>query len=195
MSEPPTQSKWERLTWIRPTEYVPPQRDDKVVFKYRLGWPKFLIATAATAVATWFCANLASSNDRALSIEGVIHLSPFGATVFWWVVAAVCGLGTLMFLYFGLWQVVGDRRITLDEESITFPTLRLSRHVHRVRAIEITSYTVRYYRQYTYLTIWRGRRLFTVNSRWLPVEDDIVTIIGWLKTRCPNLHATELRQQ
>lgn len=64
----------------------------------------------------------AFTNDRGLILNGIIEFGPFGATVFYWILA----VSSLLFVLVGLWTIFtmfyhGIPDVVLTEDSVSFP--------------------------------------------------------------------------
>jgi hypothetical protein len=177
---------WSRLEWLKATGPLPQPTSRgeaalaprSIMLPYRGGFGRLISGIVFFGIAAWCFASWAQSG-RGLMVEG-ITLGPRGARIFFLSFAVASTLMALLAAYWILWQVTGARRIELSDDAMILPRWGLARRAHTLARTDITSFTVRRYKNYTYLTLWRGRRLFTINSYWLPAHGDIETIIEWL---------------
>jgi hypothetical protein len=75
----------------------------------------------------------ALSNDRGLTINGLISLGQTGATIFWWCIAGICGSFCLLAILLPAWWAFRGERVVLSEDSIRVPTSLFKRDVTLIR--------------------------------------------------------------
>jgi hypothetical protein len=186
------QNKWERLDWLqgdpaapRPPlsseriQYRPPPPAARTEIDYRPPIGRIVLGVVLSCVGGLFMAHEARTNDRGMIINGLIELSPHGATVLKWVVSAALfalGAGLLLLVPRGLIR----RQIVLDADSITIPSHGLSRRQHRIEREDIRGVQVTQYYKMRYLRIRHHGGVRAINSTWLPHEEDLDTILKWL---------------
>ncbi|WP_267387765.1 hypothetical protein [Sphingomonas sp. GC_Shp_3] len=90
-------------------------------FEYRPKAASALLVTALTGAVAVFTVWTARDNDRGLIINHLIRLDPSQATIFWWGMAVVCGIGFLLGLFLLVLAVSPPRLVTLDATGITAP--------------------------------------------------------------------------
>ena len=64
----------------------------------------------------------ALSNDRRLTIDGLISLGQTGATIFWWCIAGICASFCFLAILLPAWWACRGERVVLSEDSIQVPT-------------------------------------------------------------------------
>jgi hypothetical protein len=143
-----------------------------------------LLGILLCPLAGWFMLNVAHTNDRGLSIEGIFQLGVVGASRFYGALGAFCFAATALMIFFGLPQCFIRRQIVLEDQAITLPGWGFSRRHYLVPAREIEWVDLRMYRKkYRFLRIRHAGKTHAVNSTWLPCDGDMDTILDWLNAR------------
>lgn len=134
-------------------------------YRYR---PKpwiMLAATAFFAAAGALVTMEALTNERGLIVQRFIHLSPQGATIFYWCVAALCALFVLAGLASFMVGLASKRYLRLTSTEISAPKFGWSRSNTVVRLAAITQIAVQTIQKQRILNIYhRGGKLSIVQS-------------------------------
>ncbi len=190
-SEP--QNKWEGLSWLKGNEAPAaraatspsvPFQAPPPTFAYRITARMFFMATTISSLVSLGCVYMAQTNDRGLIIEGIIRLSPYGATIFYWCGAAVA-FSIVPILLAQLPLLFMNREIVLGDSAITVPRPWFPNRPYQIQLRDITSVKVSSYKQYIFIKIRHAGGSHTINSNYLPNQDDARTIIDWLARHVP----------
>lgn len=122
----------------------------------------------------------ATSNDRGLVVNGVVHLASRGATVFFWGMAAVCGLFVAVGIPAVWVSLFGAHRLVLTAEGLSAPRSGLSRKATVVPLGSITGLDVQVIQGQRMLNIRHAAGKLTVMQSWLPNEAAFDELLGAL---------------
>lgn len=117
--------------------------ENPLVYRYQPKWTTAIYGTLFFSTALVYGCFKASANDRGLTINGILKLSPEGATAFYWLMVACCfvfvtlGAITLLRLSSGF-----EERITLTESGIDLPPNVLGRGKKFIRYQSIRSIVI-----------------------------------------------------
>src|SRR5258708_29914814 len=95
-------------------------------FDYRPKWTVIILCALFFGACALVLGAKANANDRGLIINGIIELSAGGATVFYWVLAALSIGFVVIAGFFAIVLLTIHQRITLTNTSITIPRSRWS---------------------------------------------------------------------
>lgn len=95
-------------------------------FDYRPRWTIILLCVLFFGAGAAFMGAKAAGNDRGLILNGILELSPAGATIFYWVISALCLAFVALAAVMAVVRLMIPQRITLSEKSITVPRSRWS---------------------------------------------------------------------
>jgi hypothetical protein len=124
-----------------------------------------LLISSMVAVGFW---SDALTNDRGLIIDGVIHLSAHGATVFYWVGAVLMGSMTLMGGPVLVLSALRGHRIVLTSTTLAVPKAGYSSQATTIPLTDIQRLWLQTtYKQQLLHIYHRGGKLTVVRS-WLP---------------------------
>lgn len=108
------------------------------------------------------------TNERGLIVQRIIHLSPQGATIFYWSMAIICGVFVLAGLAGFIHGLVSKQYLRLTSTEISAPKFGWSRTNTVVRLTEINEIGVQSIQKQRFLNIYhRGGRL-SINQSFLP---------------------------
>jgi hypothetical protein len=148
------------------------------VYDYRPRWTVIVLCALSFGAAALFFAAEASGNDRGLIINGLIELPPAGATVFYWVLAAlsvgfVAAAATMAAVRLTLHQ-----RIAFTDSGIAIPRSRWSAEETAVPFSEIVALSTSEVHNQRFLKIiYRGGK-FTLTASMLPGNEDFDEIVS-----------------
>jgi hypothetical protein len=107
-------------------------------YEYKPSWAAILLGGGFFALCAAFFVVRAGGNDRGLIINGVIRLSPEGATIFYWVLfglsAAFVAAAALLVLH----RLNLRQRIAFTPDAVLLPKSRWSSEERRVAYSAIT---------------------------------------------------------
>jgi hypothetical protein len=130
-------------------------------YDYRPNAGKMVLAIVFFAV----CAGvgyLATTDNKALLIDGVIYLTPDQAKIFWWVIT---GLSVAMSLggVLGLIQaMIGDQRLKLTDEAVTLPKSAFGWATVTIPYHDIVALGITAVRNQRFLRIKTARKTYTI---------------------------------
>lgn len=152
----------------------------KRTYDYRPKWTTIVLCAVFFGACAFVLTAKAQGNDRGLIINHIIELSPSGATVFYWVLAASSMGFVLMSGLLTVVRLTVHQRITVTEESLTFPPSRWSSEEATVPFGEIINLTASEVSGQRFFTIVYGGGKFTLTASLLPTNadfDEICSIV------------------
>jgi len=145
-----------------------------VVIELRRPTAWLAIAALVTGGCAAFMFERASTNDRGLVINGLIHLAPGSADVFYAVLGALCAAMAVLSVR-ALIALVQRKhfRVTIGEEEITLPHHALfwsseDRTLGIDEIVMVQTAVAAGNNRFVHVDTRRGR--FSLNTRWLPPE-------------------------
>jgi hypothetical protein len=98
-------------------------REEDIVIPLRRPFTQLVLAALLFGGAAAFFAHRASTNDRGLILNGIIHFDPDGADVFY-VVMALLSAGMSAMGAFGMWRLsrIDPFRVVIRKKSISLPS-------------------------------------------------------------------------
>jgi hypothetical protein len=141
-------------------------------YDYRPKWAIIVLTAVFFGAGALFLGVKAQGNDRGLIINGVIELSPEGATVFHWTTAAI-GLGFVVAAAFlAVMRLTVHQRITVTATGIAIPRSRWSADAIAVPFGQIIEWrTSRVFAERFLTVVYHGGK-FTLAASMLPGKDD-----------------------
>lgn len=132
-------------------------------------------------VCAYFLGHEAMHNDRGLILNGVIHFSRNGATIFYWCMALICAVATVAGIM-GLIAAFGsEHQLTLTATELSAPRSVLSREPTVVRLADILNVELQLVRKERYLKIVHSGGNLTISESYLPdqrVFEDFCTALA-----------------
>jgi hypothetical protein len=147
---------------------------------FRLLWGVLFFGISGLALAY-----ASATNRRGLIIDGIIRLSPDGASTFYLVACALCFAFVGYIIFYVLPQMFISRTIILIRDSITLPGPGLDKAHYRLTPAEIVSAKVTVFRRQRFLKIYTAERNYSINPMWLDDPNDVGEILRWLHTCTP----------
>ena len=145
--------------------------------------PKILVMLLASlffAACSAGMAYAAVTNDRGLIINGIITLSESGATVFFWVIAAV----SAVFVLGGTWGIIvgltSDRRLTITENGLRAPKSGYSRQYVTIKFPAIVKVSMQAVNKQQFMTLHHSTGKLSIAQSMLPDKEafeEVVRII------------------
>lgn len=139
-------------------------------YEYKPRWSAILLAMLFFGACAACGVVKAHWNNRGLIIEGIIRLSPQGATVFWWIYTAL-SMGIVLFCVFlGIRRLIQTQRIVLTPNAIIVPKSRWSSDEITILYAKITDVweTKKYNQKFLHISYQEGKS--TIVASCLPTE-------------------------
>ncbi len=106
-------------------------------FSYKTGWGTILGGSLFFGAGALFMAYLAISNDKGLNINGIFTIGPTGASVFYWIIAAL-GAGFVVACFMlAIIRIANPTVIELCQNELLLPTGRFHKQVTRIAYSDI----------------------------------------------------------
>ncbi len=130
-------------------------------YDYRPNAGKMLLAMAffggCTAVAY-----LASTDGKALLIDGLIYLASDQARIFWWVIAGLSVLMTLGGLFGVVQALTGNQRLLVGDESLEMPKSAFGSATVTIPYRDIVSLSLMTVRSQRFLRLKAAKKTFSI---------------------------------
>lgn len=131
--------------------------------------PGFMaLALLFFGAGAWYMAQKAMLNDRGLILNGVIHLEREGASNFYWLIAAVCGVFVAIGVPMLLMGLFSSRRLVLTETDITAPKNGFSRTPKTIKLADIRHLEIQQVQKQRFLELTHADGKFTIMESMLP---------------------------
>lgn len=150
---------------------------------YRQSTGILLLGLLFTVPASGFMGWTAMNNDAALTINGIIKFSQGGATIFYWVIAAILLL-TAVHCLLGIFSTANHTgELTLSANSMTLPPTVYSsapkvvnfRDIHKIKGWSVNGQT--------FLEIHHTQGKVKLMQSMLPNKETFMQIAGFLQVR------------
>jgi hypothetical protein len=151
-------------------------------FEYKPDWIRILFPGFFFTACVIGLGHEASTNDRGLILDESIHLSPVGATIFYWVLCAVSGSFVLVSASQLIRRLALDQRIAFTRNSIIVPGSRWSFTEHTVSFSKIQAMRIEQFsgQRVLYFTDLNGREL-NITSSLLPRKEAFAIVCALLQ--------------
>jgi len=152
-------------------------------YDYKPKWSTVIFAGGFFGLCTALFVYLGVTNDRGLVINGLIHLSPSGAKVFYGALALASFAFVLGAVFIAYVRLTTAQRIAITADGILFPAgRRTSRECH-VRFESITDLKQSEIHGQIFLYVYADGLRYTVVKNMLPTKGDFDDIVSVLETR------------
>ena len=144
------------------------------------------LASAFFGAIAFFMGREAMFNDRGLVINGLIHLGPSGATVFYWCIAAIGGAFVAIgipALFVGLFS---SRQVTLTATEISAPGFGFSRTATVVKLADIQHLSTQVVQKQRFLNVFHTNGKLTINESFLPSRAAFEELCAAIASRVPS---------
>lgn len=148
-----------------------------------------LVVISILGIGAFISANEAWHNDQGLVINHIIHLSPKGATIFYWAMTALMIpllFGFILGLVRGLSQ---NLQVVLTNQSIKAPKNGFSRKYVTIPYKEVIDLNVMQYevwkKAWSVLVIESNNQKIHISSMMLPGKLEFESLINELRNRIP----------
>jgi hypothetical protein len=145
-------------------------------YGYRPKESIIFFGTLFSVSATIFFGFMARSNDRGLIINGIIKLSPWGATVFYSVLAACSLVFVLMSIAIFIHLLLYSQKIVLTAEELIVPKSRWSSKEITISYSTITEIRITEVKYQRFMKIAHRAGVSTITASMLPTKNDFDTI-------------------
>lgn len=152
--------------------------------------PKPWVMAAASALfgaGAFFMGHEAMVNDRGLIINGVIHLEPGGATVFYWCIAAVCAAFVAVGIPASIVGLLSSHRVTLTATEISAPRFGFSRKPTVVKLSDVEHVHLQVVQKHRFLTIHHSGGKLSITESFLPSRAVFEELCAAIVSRAPRL--------
>lgn len=112
----------------------------------------------------------AMTNDRGLVLNGILHFSEGGATIFYWCIAALSALFVAVGVAALSASLLGSHRLVLTNTGVSAPRFGFSRRPTVVPISSITGLDVQEIHRQRLLNIRHKAGKLTIIQSWLPNE-------------------------
>ena len=150
-------------------------------WSYQMGWLVLVAVLAFFGGGGVFLAYLAMNNDAGLVINRVIELSPSGAAIFYWVLAAVCFAFVILALALAVLRFSLEQRVAVTPTALLLPRRRWSSEEIAIPYDEIEALTFRTVEKERFLEFRHRGRKRTIAASMLPspaVLDELAELLG-----------------
>lgn len=158
-------------------------------YEYRPKESIILFGALFFGCAAIFFGFMARSNDRGLIINGIIKLSPWGATVFYSVLAACSLVFVLMSIAILIHLLLYSQKIVLTAEELIVPKSRWSSKEITISYSTITEIRVTEVKYQRFLKIAHWAGVSTITASMLPTKKDFDTIHQLLLDRIKSVQS------
>ena len=160
-------------------------------YDYRPKWTIIVLCALFFGACALVLGAKAHENDRGLIINGIIELEPGGATIFYWVLAALSIGFVVAAGFLAIVRLTLHQRIGLTETCITIPRSRWSSEEVAVPFGEIVDLSTSQVSGQRFLNIVYNGGKFTLTASMLPRKEDFDEICAavsrGLKADRPNV--------
>jgi hypothetical protein len=143
------------------------------------------LASAFFGAIAFFMGREATLNDRGLVINGLIHLGPSGATIFYWCIAAIGAAFVAIGVPALLVGLFSSRRITLTATEISAPKFGFSRAATVVKLANIQHMRVQVVQKQRFLNLLHTNGKLTINESFLPSRAAFEELCAAIASRVP----------
>jgi hypothetical protein len=143
----------------------------KQEYQYRPTWTLIVSVAAFFGLAAVVLSSAAMENDRGLIINGIIHLDPEGATVFYWALTA-CSAGFVVIAAFlARHRFVFRQRLAFGSTGLIVPASRWSQEEKEIAYRDISALSEAKISGQRFLYITHSEGKYTINASMLPSKD------------------------
>lgn len=139
-------------------------------YEYKPKWWIILLCGAMFGFATAFFVREALSNKQGLLINGIIELSEYGATIFYWVFAFFSFCFVLAMIAAIYHRIMYHQRIAFTQTEIIVPASRWSAAEKGIQYADISSLSVSKINGQKFLGINYSGGKTVINTSMLPLK-------------------------
>ena len=135
---------------------------------YQPRWGGIIVPGLFFALCAVGLGEKASTNDRGLILEGIFHLSPWAATVFYWVLTAFSALFVLASLLLAIKRVTSNQFLQLEHDAVIVPHGFLLKKSARVPYASIAGISEMNVKRQRSLRLFTPDRKYAISASMLP---------------------------
>lgn len=158
-------------------------------YEYKPSWMLILCCSGFFGLCATVFIYLAVTNVEGVVINGLIHLGPFGATIFYWILATA----SLAFVGAGAWMaydnLLNKRRIAITANSLLMPAGRWSSEECELPFESITGLKLASISNQQSFSIYIGEKYYVVNKMLLPCQEDFDEIMSLVDSKTNHLNS------
>src|SRR5258708_35502731 len=141
-------------------------------FDYRPKWTVIILCALFFGACALVLGAKANGNDRGLIINGIIALSPGGATIFFWVLTALSIAFVVIAGFLAIVRVTFHQRIAFTDKCLMIPRSRWSRQQVTVPFGDVLELSQSEVSGQRFLKIVYQGGKFTLTASMLPKKED-----------------------
>ena len=152
--------------------------------------PKAWVMAAASAffgAGALFMGHEAIVNERGLIINGLIHLGPDGATVFYWCIAGVCAAFVAAGVLALIVSLFSSHRVTLTATEVSAPRFGFSRAPTVVKLTDVQHVNLQVVQKQRFLNIYHPSGKLTIIESHLPSRAVFEELCAAIVSRAPGI--------
>jgi hypothetical protein len=154
-------------------------------FPYNPKWRVILGGAVFFGVCSAFMAYKAAHNTVGLIINGIITLGPTGATVFYWIIAALGAGFVLLALLLTARRIASPQVLEVGADALLLPHGRLQRQTSRIAYSDIQSVSEVKVSGQTFLYVIAGGLRYTITASLFPDTGSYVAVRDFLVSHAP----------
>ena len=152
-------------------------------YDYKPKWTTVFFAGGFFGLCAALFVHLGVTNDRGLIINGLIHLSPSGAKVFYWVLALASFAFVLAAAFIAYVRLTTTQRIAVTADGMLFPAGRWTARECHVPFDSITALKHIEVHGQVFLYVYADGLRYTVVKDMLPAKGDFDDIASMLEAK------------
>jgi hypothetical protein len=152
-------------------------------YQYKPKWSMVFLVGSFFGLGTALFAYLAITNDRGLIINGLIRLSPYGARLFYWILAVLSFAFVLAAAFMAFVRLTNIQRIAVTQDGMLFPARRWTKRESHVSFTSMTAFERLEIQDQAFLHVYASGQRYTVVRDMLPDQGDFDEIVSILKAK------------
>jgi hypothetical protein len=154
-------------------------------FPYNPKWRVILACAVFFGACSAFMSYKATHNTVGLIINGIITFGPTGATVFYWVIAALGAGFVLMSLLLAVRRIASPRILEVGVDALFLPHGRFQTQISRIAYSDIQSVSEVKVSGQTFLYVIAGGLRYTITASLFPDTASYVAVRDFLVSHGP----------
>jgi len=147
---------------------------------YNPRWRVILACAVFFGACCAIMAYKATHNTVGLIINGIIKLGPTGATVFYWVIAALGAGFVLLALLLAVRRLASPQTLELATDALLLPCGRFQRHTSRIAYSDIQNVSEFQVSGQKFLYVTAAGLRYTITASLFPDSDSYVAVRDFL---------------
>jgi hypothetical protein len=152
-------------------------------FPYNPSWRVLLACVLFFGACAAFMGYKATHNSVGLIINGIITLGPTGATIFYWVVAALAGMFVLAALLMAIRRLGSHKVLELGTDALLLPHGFLQIKISRIPYVDIQGVSETQVSGQKFLYVRAAGHRFTITASLFPDTDSYLAVRDFLTSR------------